>query len=88
MKNKPAKYSHIKSYNDIQAELTHLGYKSRIHKKEIEIKSLQIGHDLHPVRLIPSLLSDWARPMMFEMRDRMLDLALIMLNPRKYGSKK
>lgn len=88
MRNKPAKYSHIKSYNDIQAELTHLGYKSRIHKKEIEIRSLQLGHDLHPVRLIPSLLSDWATPMMYEMRDKVLDLALIMINPYRHRASK
>ena len=89
MTNKPAKYKHIKTYKDIQTELVHLGYKSRIHKKELEIRSIQLQHDLHPVRLIPSLLADWARPMMFEMRDKMLDLALIMINPyRNRTSKK
>lgn len=88
MTNKPAKYKHIKTYKDIQAELVHLGYKSRIHKKEIEIRTLQLGQDLHPVRLIPSLLADWARPMMFEMRDKMLDLALIMINPYRLRSSK
>ncbi len=83
MKNKPAKFKHIKTYKDIQAELVHLGYKSRIHKKELEIRSIQLQHDLHPVRLIPSLLADWATPMMYEMRDKMLDLALIMINPTR-----
>ncbi|HKK82143.1 MAG TPA: hypothetical protein VJ909_07835 [Prolixibacteraceae bacterium] len=88
MKNKPARYSHIKTYKDIQVELTHLGYKSRIHKKEIEIRSLQLRQNLHPVRLIPSLLADWAEPMLYEMRDKMLDLALIMINPYRHRSSK
>ncbi|MDA3815992.1 MAG: hypothetical protein PF486_01360 [Prolixibacteraceae bacterium] len=88
MKNKPIRYKHIKSYKDIQDELVHLGYMSRIHKKELEIHSIQLKHDLHPARLIPSLLADWATPMMYEMRDKMLDLALIMINPYRHRPSK
>ncbi|MDA3879481.1 MAG: hypothetical protein PF436_03755 [Prolixibacteraceae bacterium] len=83
MKNKNRKYSYITSYNDIQAELMQLGYKSRISKKELEIRSLQLKHDLHPVRLIPSLMVQWATPMLFEMRNQMIDLLLKLISTNK-----
>lgn len=80
MNNKTGKYNHIKSYKDIQREKMHLEYKARLHKKELEIRFVQLGYDLHPVRLIPSLLSEWATPLMLGIRNRFLDLILSLIS--------
>ncbi|MBN1767021.1 MAG: hypothetical protein JXR50_03660 [Prolixibacteraceae bacterium] len=85
MSNKNRKYSHIKTYNDIQSEIMQLGYQSRISKKELEIRSMQLRHDLHPARLIPSLIAQWATPMMFEMKNQMFDLLLKLISNPKRG---
>jgi uncharacterized membrane protein YkvA (DUF1232 family) len=63
-------YRHIKSYNDIRAEKMHLAYRARYNEKQLEIRLLEMGYFLHPVRLVPSLVTEWAQPMLIELKNR------------------
>jgi uncharacterized membrane protein YkvA (DUF1232 family) len=63
-------YRHIKSYKDLSLEKMHLAYKARYSEKQLEIRFLEIGYYLHPVRLVPSLLTKWAQPMLIELKNK------------------
>jgi len=63
-------FRHIKSYKDIRSEKMHLAYKARYNEKQLELRILELGYYLHPVRLVPSLVTEWAQPMLIELRDK------------------
>jgi hypothetical protein len=63
-------YRHIKSYKDLMAQKTHLAYKVKYTEKQLEIRLLEIGYYLHPVRLVPSLVTEWAQPLLMELKNR------------------
>ncbi|WP_010527842.1 hypothetical protein [Thermophagus xiamenensis] len=73
MKNKKKRkndYRHIKSYKDLCHEKMHLAYRTRYTEKQLQIKFLELGYSLHPARLIPNLLVEWARPMLWDFLSR------------------
>jgi len=84
MNNQTGKYDHLKSFKDIQHEKKQLDFKARLLKKELEIHFIRLGHDLHPVRLVPTLLTEWATPLMIEVKNRFLDLILGLLSMKEY----
>ena len=67
---KKSHYRHIKNYNDLRAEKMHLAYKAKYNEKQLELRLLEIGYYLHPIRLVPSLVSEWAQPMLIELKNR------------------
>ncbi len=69
-KRKSNDYRHIRSYRDLVSEKTHLAYKAKYSEKQLEIRLLEIGYYLHPVRLLPSLVTEWAQPMLMELKNR------------------
>lgn len=66
-------FRHIKSYKDIKAEKIHLAYRMRYTEKQLELRLLEIGYYLHPIRLVPSLVTEWAQPMLNELKSRVQD---------------
>ncbi|MFO7999598.1 MAG: hypothetical protein R6U46_00015 [Marinilabilia sp.] len=73
MKKNPKRrtdFRHITSYKDLRAEKIHLAYRVRYSKKQLELRLLEIGYFLHPVRLVPSLVTEWAQPMLQELKIR------------------
>ena len=66
-------FRHLSSYKDIKAEKMHLAYRVRYTEKQLEVRLLEIGYFLHPVRLIPSLVTEWAQPMLYELKSRVQD---------------
>jgi uncharacterized membrane protein YkvA (DUF1232 family) len=69
-KKKRNDYRHIKSYRDLCSEKRHLAYRARYNEKQLEIRLLELGYHLHPVRLVPSLLTEWAQPMLIELKNK------------------
>ncbi|MFW5886988.1 MAG: hypothetical protein ACOCUL_04450 [Bacteroidota bacterium] len=63
-------YRYIKSYKELIAEKSHLAFRARYSEKQLEIRLLEIGYHLHPVRLLPSLITDWAQPLLNELKIR------------------
>lgn len=63
-------FRHINSLKDLRSEKMHLAYRARYNEKQLEIRLLEIGYYLHPVRLVPSLVSEWAQPMLIELKNR------------------
>lgn len=72
MKNhrKKSHFRHINSYKDLRAEKMHLAYKAKYNEKKLELRLLEIGYHLHPIRLVPSLVTEWAKPMLLELKAR------------------
>jgi uncharacterized membrane protein YkvA (DUF1232 family) len=66
-------YRHIQSYKALRAERTHLAYKAKYSEKQLEIRLLEIGYYLNPVRLVPSLVTEWAQPMLIELKSRVTE---------------
>ncbi len=66
-------FRHIRSYKEIKAEKMHLAYRLRYTEKQLELRLLEIGYFLHPVRLVPSLVTEWAQPMLNELKTRVQD---------------
>lgn len=75
-KLKKNNFRHIQSYKDIKAEKMHLAYRVRYTEKQLELRLLEIGYYLHPVRLVPSLVTEWAQPMLHELKTRVQDYLL------------
>lgn len=72
MKNKKRNdFRHIKSYKDIRSEKMHLAYRARYNEKQLELRILELGYYLHPVRLVPSLVTEWAQPMLMELKNKL-----------------
>ena len=69
-KKKKNDYRHIKSYSDLRSETMHLAYRARYNEKQLEIRLLELGYYLHPVRLVPSLVTEWAQPTLIELKNR------------------
>ncbi len=63
-------YRHIKCYKDILSEKTHLAYKARYNEKQLELRLLELTYHLHPIRLVPSLVTEWAQPLLIELKNR------------------
>ncbi len=66
-------FRHIRSYKELKAERTHLAYKAKYTEKQLEIRLLEIGYYLNPIRLVPSLVKEWAQPMLIELKNRMIE---------------
>jgi uncharacterized membrane protein YkvA (DUF1232 family) len=66
-------YRHITSYKELRSERTHLAYKAKYSEKQLEIRLLEIGYYLNPVRLVPSLVTEWAQPMLIELKNRVTE---------------
>jgi hypothetical protein len=73
MKNKKSHYRHIKSFKDLEEEKLRLFYQVRYSEKKLQLKMLEMGYFLHPARLVPSLISEWTRPLLLELRLRIRD---------------
>jgi len=72
-KQKKNNFRHINSLKDIRAEKMHLAYRVRYTEKQLEFRLLEIGYFLHPIRLVPSLVTEWAQPMLNELKVRVQD---------------
>ncbi|MGQ1889819.1 hypothetical protein ACT29H_05195 [Thermophagus sp. OGC60D27] len=70
MERRKSDYRHINSYSDLCREKMHLSYRAQYSEKQLHIKLLELGYNLHPARLVPSLLSEWGRPMITELLNR------------------
>ena len=66
-------YRHIRSYKELKSERTHLAYKAKYSEKQLEIRLLEIGYYLNPVRLVPSLVTEWAQPMLKELKNKVIE---------------
>lgn len=66
-------YRHIRSYKDLRSEKMHLAYKVKYNEKQLELRLLEIGYYLHPIRLVPSLVTEWAQPMLIELKNRITE---------------
>ena len=82
-KQKKNNFRHIQSYQDIKAEKMHLAYRVRYTEKQLELRLLEIGYFLHPIRLVPSLVTEWAQPMLNELKVRLQDYFLGRSKKRK-----
>ncbi len=83
MKNKRPDFSQIQSFSDLEEEKTKLYYQMRYSQKKIELNLLELGYILHPARLIPSLISDWTRPLIKELKLKLRDLIFSRKKRRK-----
>jgi uncharacterized membrane protein YkvA (DUF1232 family) len=60
-------FDQIRSYKDLKKEKMRLAYRTRYSEKQLEIRLLELGYYLHPVRLIPSVVTEWAQPLFKEL---------------------
>lgn len=65
-------YRHITSLKELRSERSHLAYKAKYSEKQLEIRLLEIGYYLNPVRLVPSLVTEWAQPMLIELKNSVI----------------
>ena len=73
MKIQKNNYRQIQSFRELNQEKLRLYYQVRYSEKKIQLKMLEMGYSLHPARLLPSLLSEWIRPLVNELKLRIRD---------------
>ncbi len=62
MKQKNNPYSHIQSFEDFENEKLKLYFHLKLSEKKLEIKYIELGTYLNPIKLVPVLMSEWLAP--------------------------
>ncbi len=55
-------YQHIESFKDFENEKIKLYFQIKLVEKKLELRYLELGNLLNPMRVIPMLFSQWMTP--------------------------
>lgn len=68
MKTRNNPFSHIDSFKALETEKMHIYYKVKLSQQKIDIRLMELSALLNPVRFIPILFSEMARPLLSNLK--------------------